>query len=201
MVLPKHFTVLRQKVPTALPWLLVIWGYILGALTAFLAGASRDMTTGLFGLVGVLLGATISAGVNLLSAREGRRAQIAVATWPKRLEKHQEALKLWRAVMQVAYMPDEQQEKHDTINEAAAWWFENCLYLSNDARDAFIEMITSARYHLRLVEDARERGGNDHAVAEHKKHQDTMLAPSRILIESAGGHISDTVWKDLQGRI
>ena len=91
----KEFTKLNEgRLGAVPPWLLFVAGVVLGAILGLLVSASNAFTTGLFGLVGVALGGVISAVAAERSARVAQLAQIATATWPDRVKKHQEAY-LW----------------------------------------------------------------------------------------------------------
>jgi hypothetical protein len=70
-----------------------------------------------------------------------RRHQLSMAALDKRLEAHQEAYYLWRQMMVHAT-----EENNSAFFESCqSWWEKHCLYLSEDAENAFMAALHMAR--------------------------------------------------------
>jgi hypothetical protein len=125
MLQRKHVGDLSQRRRTIPLWLGLVLGFLAGTVLVLVVGASRDVTTALIGLLGVLLGGAVSATANFVLAREGVRAQITAATWSKRLNAHQEAYFWWQKCWRAVWKDEVRQE---LFTEADEWYLHNCLY-------------------------------------------------------------------------
>lgn len=77
-----------------------------------------------------------------LEDRRGKN-QLRLAALDRRLEAHQQAYGLWRKVIRTVHHEDAAQ----TVFECQEWWDKNCLYLSEEARDAFQRSYSAAFHH------------------------------------------------------
>jgi hypothetical protein len=148
------------------------------------------------GLVGVLVGATISAVVASIVALEARRVQLAASTWSRRLEAHQEAFALWHRCWSVVHEP-EQERKLEVLKKAEDWWFNNCLYLSEDARNSFKRMTMSVHMHSTILEIGRGKPKEERWAKEVKDNWNFIVSTGQIIIQGSGSHISDDVIRRL----
>ncbi|MCB0851728.1 MAG: hypothetical protein KDD63_05880, partial [Bacteroidetes bacterium] len=83
---------------------------------------------------------------------------LKLAALEKRLEKTQEAFTLWSKVKSNVHNQD---ELHNAIIEGQNWWWKNCLYLSEEARDAFWESLRKASNHKTLLQIFRDESTED----------------------------------------
>jgi hypothetical protein len=134
------------RVLKAPPGLIFLGGAVIGGLLVSVV-VWKEMPP----LVGVLVGAIISGAFASIIALEARRIQLAATTWARRFQTHQEAFCLWHQCWSVVHEQD-QKRKDQTLNEASEWWLKNCLYLSEEARNSFARMISSARMHKLFLE-------------------------------------------------
>jgi len=90
------------------------------------------IVTGLFVLLGVWLGAFLA------EKRYGtdRKDKFALVALDKKLEVHQKAFLLSRRMFFAIHNPDD--EKYKVGQEAFEFWEENCLFMSNEVRNEFI---------------------------------------------------------------
>jgi hypothetical protein len=189
--LPEHLPELWSRVLKVPPGLAFLGGMVLGGLL-FAVVTWRDMP----GLVGVLVGATISGAVASIVALEARRVQIAAATWSRRLEVHQEACSLWHQCWSVVHERD-QQKKYEIIRKTEDWWFNNCLYLSEVTRSSFKRMTMSVYMHSEILEMGRGKPKEEGWAKQVSENWDLIAATGQIIIQGSGGHISDEVIKRL----
>jgi hypothetical protein len=172
------------KIP---PGLVFLGGMVLGGCLVAVV-TWREMP----GLLGVLVGASISAFVASIVALEARRVQIAASTWAKRLEVHQEAFLLWHRCWNVVHDQDED-KKHETLRKAEDWWFENCLYLSESTRTSFKKMIKSVQMHSHILEIGRGQPREEGWAKEVNDNWDRIIKVGQTVIQGSGSHISDDV--------
>jgi len=66
--------------------------------------------------------------------------QLKLAALDKRLQKHQEAFTLWRAL----YFSLFNKNTDEAVRQCQDWWDKNCLYLCNDDRSAFHKAFSLA---------------------------------------------------------
>jgi hypothetical protein len=76
------------------------------------------------------------------------RNQLRMAALDKRLEIHQRAYVLWRNLVTNTHDGD---KIGNITYECQEWWFENCLYLEAEPREAFVDAYKAARRHLELM--------------------------------------------------
>ena len=99
-------------------------GVLVGAVLMMLFGMVDSKAA--VGLSGVIIGSVVSAGTLLLTARENRKQQWALAALDKRLEVHQAAYVLWQRIVRAIHG---EENNYKIIHEADDWWNNNCLYL------------------------------------------------------------------------
>jgi len=104
------------------------------------------------GLAGTLLGARISVVTRKKIAREDRESQFRLAAIDKRLKVHQTAFKLWSELMTNL----EEEIIFELARKSENWWYENCLYLTPEARKSFKKVtINVSRYYK--IDDPKEK--------------------------------------------
>ena len=115
------------------------------------------------GFLGVIIGSGVSAATSLLTVRENRKQQWALAALDKRLEVHQEAYALWRRVVFAVH----KEKIAEVVIEAENWWNNNCLYLDAASRQAFRVCLDAACIHGDLLEANRGKQGGGERVREN----------------------------------
>jgi hypothetical protein len=81
------------------------------------------------------------------------------------------------------------------FNEAYDWYQNNCLYLTEDARDGFRRMYFAAHIHQAMV----DAGFGDKKQTEKiEENWEKIVSLDRALIEGAGGHVSDAMLRELR---
>ena len=120
------------------------------------------------GLLGVLIGSGISAITSWMMTRENikqqqknRKQQLAMAALEKRLEIHQEAFSRWINIFHNIH--DHKGELFNIVVDAQDWYYKNCLYLDDTARNDFWHCLMQAPHYAGLVQSyqqtTRQRGG------------------------------------------
>jgi len=77
------------------------------------------------------------------------RQQLRLVATEKRLEAHQHAFTLWRALLSKAHTDD----VGPIVRDCQQWWERNCLYLTADARDSFNRAYFAASQHHKMVKE------------------------------------------------
>ena len=90
------------------------------------------MTTGIFTLVGVVLGALITAGTQFVVARWHGKSQFRLAAIERRLNVHQTAYELCYRMRSSMHNRD----KQGLVQGYEQWWLQNCLFLGPRSRDS-----------------------------------------------------------------
>lgn len=98
--------------------------------------------------LGVLVGGIITGFVQYWISEADRMQQLRLAALDKRLQAHQEAYTLWRHLL---FADKRGAEIHEVVKECQDWWEGNCLYLSSEARQAFLRSYLSAHEHANLL--------------------------------------------------
>ncbi len=75
--------------------------------------------------------------------------QLSLAAVESRLAAHQQAFALWRKLLRNIH----EESAHDVVKECEAWWNDNCLYLSPEARQGFLEAFWGVYDHAALLKD------------------------------------------------
>ncbi len=177
-------------------WLVVSGSLVIGALAGLPAGATREWTGALIGLLGVVLGGAIAGVTSFALERDRRRSQIALATWVERVRAHQEALSRWPRIRDTAHEEDAEKRKQ-TVSEAQNWWLNNCLYMSEDAREGFLIAYSAADNHQVFLNSLQKQ--DNEAVREIlARNWERILSLPRILIECAGCHVTDQMLREIQ---
>ncbi len=128
----------KNKVPIAIG-VVVICGVLVALVATGYISAEP-----LVGLIGVVIGALITEYSHKQSAREDRRNQLRLAALDRRLQAHQEAFSLWRQILKDLH---NNEKIGNTVMECQEWWDNNCLYLTPDARQAFVQAYIAASHY------------------------------------------------------
>lgn len=114
---------------------------IVGLPLIVLLAVMGPSTEAVAGLVGVLVGGTITGLSQYLISELDRKQQLRLAALEKRLRAHQEAYTLWRHLL---FADGRGEDIYDVALQCQEWWEANCLYLSAEARRAFCVAYLSA---------------------------------------------------------
>ena len=127
------------------------------------AGISVVLIAALFGLlyvfrdiplaavtafIGVLLGGAITGFIQYWISELDRGQQLKLAALDRRLEAHQQAYTLWRKLL---FADKETGEVYKVVAECQDWWEANCVFLTGDAREAFMRAYRSASDHASFL--------------------------------------------------
>jgi hypothetical protein len=118
------------------------------SILVIVAMAVFDFTdlTPFVGLLGVIVGATISEASRHQSESLARQHQLRLAALDRRLQAHQEAYALWRHLLFDAWDPT---AAPMTARQCQDWWDNNCLYLDPASRSAFQQaFLTADTFHV-----------------------------------------------------
>jgi hypothetical protein len=88
-----------------------------------------------------------------LREQSTQRHQLRLAALDERLAAHQKAYSLWRNLYSNAHSRD---KIVAVVNECQEWWFEHCLYLDAEARQAFREAYHAAISHSNYLIGSRD---------------------------------------------
>ncbi|EIY6182742.1 hypothetical protein MND25_004727 [Vibrio parahaemolyticus] len=86
---------------------------------------------------------------NVLLETHKMQNQLRLVVPDKRLQAHQEAFELWRKIISNLHS----KERNAVVMECQLWYNQNCLYLSSDAREAFLLAYSALAMHGELVQD------------------------------------------------
>lgn len=100
------------------------------------------------GFLGTIIGGGIATATTLLTARDNRRHQLAMAALDRRLEAHQTAYALWHHIVGAVH---EANRIMEVLREADEWWRHNCLYLDAESRKALRDCIIFGSSHKDLL--------------------------------------------------
>jgi len=123
------------------------------------------------GFLGVLFGAIITGAFQYWVSSEERKSSLRMAALEKRLAVHQEAYSLW---IELKFS----QDRLKVAAHCQEWWDKNCLYLSQDAREAFRKAYFAAFSHQMLTE---QRG----PVEDIKKESKVIDAAGEAIVRGA----------------
>lgn len=107
-------------------------------------------------------------------AQSGWKQQMRLAALERRLQAHQEAFALWCKLRGSVY----QQNIHEVVLECQNWWFNHCLYLDADSREAFRMAYLMAAEHRRLRDSQADR-------ADVKQSWEDIIRPGKTLVLGA----------------
>jgi hypothetical protein len=79
------------------------------------------------------------------------RQQLRLAAADKRLLAHQQAFAMWRGLVQTVHTP----QIAEIVRTCQIWWENNCLYLTADARGAFMQAYTAASGQRSILDGPR----------------------------------------------
>lgn len=135
------------------------------------------MLAAILGLVGVVLGAGISAIIQWQISRANREQMLATAALDKRLAAHQQAYALWREILRAAH---HKSKIGDVVRKAETWWEDNCLYLDAQAREDFRSCMLTVINHSYVVAANNGPGGDAETIEDSWS---TVTRPGRSLVE------------------
>ncbi len=81
--------------------------------------------------------------------------RLRIAAIDRRLEAYQEAFTLWSRLRRKVHKNDS--EKIPMVQECQIWWEENCIYLDDESREAFISAIHAVALHSDLTGGKADR--------------------------------------------
>jgi hypothetical protein len=125
--------------------------FVIGALLFFLAiyvalVAFRVMPPdALLGFLGVLVGALVVEASRASTAELQRLHELRVASIDRRLQVYQQAYSLWRKLI---FAPKDRDKVMEIVIRCEDWWDDNCLYLDEPSRDAFLKAVHAAADHI-----------------------------------------------------
>ena len=126
-----------------------------------------------------IIGGGIPASVTWLTSRENRKQQWALAALDRRLQIAQEAYTHWVHVKSSVYRDDLQSRLQATEN----WLIENCLYLDEPSRRAFLQCLSAASLHKSLVDEST-KPWDDAYVKSIKDNWNRIVSAGQIIMES-----------------
>ena len=129
-----------------------IFGMLVAGVIMILLGMVDSKAA--VGFLGVIIGSVVTSGTTLLTARETRKQQFALAALDKRLNVHQAAYTLWQRIIADVH---HKCRIGEVVNEANDWWNNNCLYLDAVSREDFRACLLSASNHSALLEEPRDK--------------------------------------------
>lgn len=104
-----------------------------------------------------------------------QRNRLRLAALEKRLEAHQKAYSLWRKLFHAMYSD----QLPTVVVECQDWWENNCLYLTDDVRDAFVGAYFAAHNHQGLLQSGAE-------TAEVRANFAQVESCGKVIVKSAG---------------
>jgi len=125
---------------------------LVGLIYGLFAALSGLESSAISAFIGVLIGALFVEASKHYLAQEDRSHQMKMAALEERLNAHQRAYALWRKMV---FSSNVDGSLDEIVLEAQEWWENNCLYLTEEARNAFLKRITQpmiAHYIEKLVE-------------------------------------------------
>lgn len=155
--------------------------------------ATQPISAGLFALLGALIG----GGVSILTARmqghQSARTQITASLMLKRAEIHQQGFALWSGFIDASYNHD---DAIKLAEEARSWWIKNCVYLSENAREKFLQSCSAMVNYTDFLNIIRENDKSNIAHILERNHQ-LIIYTGQALIEGAGGSIASELLESL----
>jgi hypothetical protein len=127
-------------------------------------------------LMGVIIGAVVSAATSILLAWENQFFQLRTAALEKRLAIHQAAYALWWKIVSAVH---DREKIDDVVIEAYEWWKNNCLYLDAASRKAFRVCVASAHNHKDLLAGPRSK----ESAKLIQDNWDQIMKPGQTLVE------------------
>lgn len=113
--------------------------------------------------IAILIGAAIPLITIWLQSREKRKyfelerkEKMKMVAIEKRLDAHQQALKLWYDLKTVIHSPDGDQNKSDVLEAARNFWYSNSLYLEKQTRQKFQDAFWIVSNYKMWLEMRRE---------------------------------------------
>lgn len=79
----------------------------------------------------------ITTTVESIKAELETKKELTLAALDRRLDAHQEAFTLWRALVSISNKQDNQEACMKHVMKCQDWWNQNCLYLDAESREAF----------------------------------------------------------------
>ena len=109
---------------------------------------------------------------------ENRMHAMRLAAVDKRLEAHQQAYVLWRKLVASVHHSD---RIGAVILECQAWWEKHCLYLDDEARQAFYDAYISAGAHGDLLQGDRTAD----AVRDARENWQHIIGAGQVIVRGA----------------
>jgi len=126
---------------TIVKYLLIISFIFIVSLFVFPA-ITRDISSdAIAAFLGLLVGGAVTGLIQYGIAEADWKHQLRTAALEKRLQVHQEAFALWRSIRQLI---ESDVGKPSLIEECEKWWENNNLYLTAQAREAFVKAYHAA---------------------------------------------------------
>jgi len=114
---------------------------LIGLIYGIFAALSGFESSAISAFIGVLIGALVVEASRHWLAQEDRSHQMKMAALEERLRAHQSAYALWRRLI---FSSDLDGSLDKKVSEAQEWWENNCLYLTEEARIAFLRVFHAA---------------------------------------------------------
>lgn len=168
-------TVRRAPGAQPLPIILLLSFIAVGAAIVLIVGNLAESQAAI-GLLGVVIGAGLSAATSMLIAREDKTLKLATAALDRRLAVHQEAYALWSDIVSAVHHKDKIGE---VVLKAQDWWKNNCLYLDPVSRQAFRDCMIFAVSHKDLLQGPRTKEGTEII----KESWSVIMRPGQTLAE------------------
>lgn len=92
----------------------------------------------------------------------------------------------------------DQDKKHEVLKKAEDWWFDNCLYLSENARNSFKKMTMVVNMHSTILKIGSGKPKEEGWAKQVNDNWAFIVATGQIIIQGSGSHTSDDVMKRLQ---
>jgi hypothetical protein len=103
------------------------------------------------------------------------RGQLRLAAAEKRLEIHQEAFVMWRGLLQVVHTA----QVREVVRTCQTWWEHNCLFLTAEARGAFMRAYQAAADHQMILDGPR----NDETARLARENWNTIMRAGLDIVE------------------
>ena len=139
------------------------------------------IATPILAFAGAILGHWISAH----SSRKERKHQLAMAALEKRLAVHQQAFNRWISIFHNIH--DHNEELFQIVVDAQDWFYKNCLYLDDTARNDFWNCLIQAPLYKDLLESSKEIARGQGGIRDEKTERmvkeswNTILRPGESI--------------------
>jgi hypothetical protein len=114
------------------------------------------------------------------SSRLELRNQLRLAALPERLAAHQEAYTRWMHMMSNCNKP----EIRKIATDCEDWWKGKCLYLSKEAREAFLTCCRTAFYRPDFLQEDAPRDAD--LIRLSTENYKTMYRTGKVIVDAVG---------------